>query len=66
MINGDGIIPAIITMFIAGYLILWGLFGLYDYLFLFDGIKSKSRITPTIELVIVDNKVDTLFVYEIK
>lgn len=27
-------------------------------------IKSETRIEPTIELVIVNNKVDTLYVYE--
>ncbi|MGN6491053.1 MAG: hypothetical protein ACTHLE_03575 [Agriterribacter sp.] len=27
-------------------------------------IKSKRRIQPTIELVLKDNKVDTLFIYK--
>ena len=47
-------------------LIIWGLFAIYDYLFIFDGIKSKEPITPTIELVIENNKIDTLYVYELK
>lgn len=42
------------------------LFAIFDYYFIFDGIKSKTPIIPKIELVIENNKVDTLYVYELK
>jgi hypothetical protein len=40
--------------------------SIYDCYFMFDGIKSKTLIKPKIELVIENNKIDTLYVYEIK
>lgn len=62
--NINGIVETLITFGIICGLAIWGIFGLVDYFFIFDGIKSKSLITPKIELVIENNKIDTLYVYE--
>lgn len=64
MINLDGLVETLVGLGILIGLALWGLFGLYDYFFVFDGIKSETPITPRIELVIENNKIDTLYVYE--
>lgn len=64
MVNTNGIVEALIFVGLFIGLTIWGIFGLIDYFFIFDGIKSKTPITPKIELVIENNKVDTLYVYE--
>ena len=66
MVSLDGIVGVLITFGVIIGLALWGLVSLYDYYFVFDGIKSPTPITPRIELIIKDNKVDTLYVYEIQ
>jgi hypothetical protein len=65
MVNLDGIVETLVGIGVAIGLFLWGLFALYDYFFIFDGIKSDKPIKPRIELVIENNKVDTLYVYEL-
>jgi hypothetical protein len=65
MVNLNGMVQTLVGFGIFIGLMLWGLFMLIDYLFIFDGIKSKTPIKPKIELVIVDNKVDTVYVYEL-
>ena len=62
----DKIIGIFMTIGVLIGLCLWGLFAIYDYYFIFDGIKSNKPIIPKIELIIKDNKVDTLYVYELK
>jgi hypothetical protein len=68
MVNLDGIVEGLIAFGVIIGLAVWGLVSLYDYyfVFVFDGIKSPTPIKPRIELVIKDNKVDTLYVYEIQ
>ena len=66
MVNLDGIVEGLIAFGVIIGLAVWGLVSLYDYYFVFDGIKSPTPIKPRIELVIKDNKVDTLYVYEIQ
>lgn len=62
----DRIVEVLVTFGVIIGLCLWGLFAIYDYYFMFDGIKSKTPIKPKIELIIENNKVDTLYVYELK
>lgn len=62
----DNIVESLIALGIMIGLAVWGIVSLYDYFFIFDGIKSSKPIKPRIELVIKDNKVDTLYVYEIQ
>jgi hypothetical protein len=66
MVKMDGFVEILIGAGVFIGLSCWGIFSLIDYFFIFDGIKSKTPIKPKIELVIKDNKVDTLYVYEIK
>lgn len=44
-------------------LAIWGLWELIDFLFIDEVIKSTDPIIPEIELVVKDNKVDTVYVY---
>ena len=58
---------AFIAMAILGGIIglaLWGAWELIDWLFIFDGIKSTEPIQLTLELIIENGKVDTLYVYQ--
>jgi hypothetical protein len=66
MVNLYGFAKGIIAFGVIIGLMLWGLVSLYDYYLVFDGIKSPIPIKPRIELVVKDNKVDTLYVYELK
>lgn len=56
----DGMIAGLIAIGAALMLLLWG--G-YELIFQDDDIRSTNPITPTIELVIEDNRVDTVYVY---
>lgn len=54
--------------FIGGYLV-----GVFSFAIVFmicipdyREFKSEERVKPSIELIIKDNKVDTLYVYKIK
>lgn len=53
---------------VAFILLVFGIgIGIGTMALLDDGkIKSKTRIEPQIELIINNNQVDTLFVYELK
>lgn len=62
--NTDGFIETLIGFGVLIGLCVWGLFSVYDYYFVFDGIKSKTKIIPKIELIIENGKVDTLYIYE--
>jgi hypothetical protein len=66
MIKTDGFVETLIGFGLFIGLGCWAIFSMIDYFFIFDGIKSETPIEPKIELVIKDNKVDTLYVYEIK
>lgn len=49
--------------------LIFGAFYLINYLFFYDNtitIKSDKLITPKIELIIKENKVDTIYIYENK
>ena len=63
--NLDGLVSVLIGFGIVIGLSIWGLIGLVDYFFIYDGIKSPTPIKPRIELIIEDNKVDTLYVYDL-
>lgn len=54
--------PLIIACVLLGFMV-WGIWELIDWLWIDEVIKSKTKIVPEIELVIKDNKVDTLYVY---
>jgi len=60
----DGIVTMLITLGIAIGLACWGIFSLISWAFGGDGaIRSEHPIKPEIELVIVNNEVDTFYVY---
>jgi hypothetical protein len=59
---GDGIGEAFVALFILGMLIV-GLIWSAVSIFSKDEIRSTIQIKPRIELVINDNKVDTVYVY---
>ena len=44
-------------------LAIWGCWGLIDYLWIDDAIRSSKIIIPEMELVIKNNVVDTVYVY---
>ena len=62
---GKHIGKAFIFIFVVGFMICMVLFCIIDLLFLPDRIKSHEPIEPKIELVIKNNKVDTLYIYEV-
>ncbi len=61
---GDGLLGAIVFCCICAVIICFGAYALVDWLFIFDGIKSDVLITPEIQIVVVDNVVDTLYIYK--
>lgn len=64
-INTDGLVPALITLGAIIVLILWGFWKLIDWAFIDDAIRVDKPIIPELELVVKDNKVDTVYVYRI-
>lgn len=44
--------------------IVWGSWELVDWLWVDDILKSSYPITPEIELIVKDNKIDTLYIYK--
>lgn len=42
---------------------IWGAWGLIDWIWIDDAIRSTYPLVPEIELVVKDNIVDTIFVY---
>lgn len=62
----DGILETLIAFGVLIGLSVWGLFSLYSHYLVNHDIKVKKPLVPTIELVIENNKVDTLYVYKIK
>jgi hypothetical protein len=61
--NLDGLVSALIFLGFVICLATWGAWELIDWAFIDDAIKTTSPIVPEIELIIEDNKVDTLYVY---
>jgi CHASE2 domain-containing sensor protein len=61
--NFDGVITALIIIGMVIVATLWGFWELIDWLFIDDAIRSTEPLIPDIELVIKDNKVDTVYVY---
>lgn len=55
---------AIVFLCVASALISLGVFVLVDYFFFDDAIRVSEPIIPEIELIITDNKVDTLYIYK--
>ena len=64
MFDLSGLGKLIITFLIILCLVVAGLTYGITWLATPKSIKSEKRINPKIELVIKNNKVDTLFVYE--
>lgn len=60
---GQGIGAAIITLCIICVLIFWAGYELVDWIFISEDIRVEQPIKPEIELIIKDNKVDTIYVY---
>ena len=63
MYNFDGVFTALVVGGLFIGLVLWGAWELIDLIFIDDAIKTTSPMVPEIELIIKDNKVDTLYVY---
>ena len=63
MYNFDGVFTALVVGGLLIGLILWGAWELIDLIFIDDAIKTTSPLVPEIELIVKDNKVDTLYVY---
>jgi len=61
--NLDGVFTALLMGGLFIGLVLWGSWELIDWIFIDDAIKTTSPMVPEIELIIKDNKVDTLYVY---
>lgn len=61
--NLDGVFTALVVIGLFIGLVLWGAWELIDLIFIDDAIKTTSPMVPEIELIIKDNKVDTLYVY---
>ena len=62
----EGIFEVFVGLGIIIGLAIWGLFSAYNHWFVNNDIKVKKPLIPTIELVIENNKVDTLYVYKLK
>jgi len=63
MYNFDGVFTALLMGGLFIGLAVWGAWELIDWILIDDAIKTTSPIVPEIELIIQDNKVDTLYVY---
>jgi hypothetical protein len=71
MVGGDmfnGLVPGLITLGVVIMLVIWGMVELILWVWFDDrhDIRSKTKIEPKIELVIENNKVDTVYVYSKK
>jgi hypothetical protein len=62
---GDGLGNFIAFFGLVCVAVTLGAVGLHDWL-KDDAIRSDSPIEPRIELVVRDNQVDTIYVYELK
>lgn len=64
----DGLVPGLITIGVVFTLVIWGVVELILWIWFDDrhDIRSKTKIEPKIELVIENNKVDTIYVYSKK
>ena len=47
-------------------LLIWGLCEGIDYFFIEECLKSETLLVPEIQLVIKQNKVDTIYIYKLK
>lgn len=45
-------------------LVVWGCWELFDWFFIEENITTTKPIIPEINLIIKDNKVDTLYIYK--
>lgn len=59
----DGLFTSLIIFGAAIVLAIWGIVGLVDWIWVDDGIRVDKPVTPELELIIKDNKVDTVYVY---
>jgi hypothetical protein len=64
MIKLDGFVSVLVGFGMVIVLAIWGIWGLIDLFFISEDIRSDKPIKPEIELVIRDNKVDTVYVYK--
>ena len=60
-INLSGMFTALILFGATIVLVVWGVTSFFTD----DAIKSDKPIVPEIELIIKDNKVDTVYVYRL-
>jgi hypothetical protein len=63
MYNFDRFFTALVVVGLFIGLAVWGAWELIDWIFIDDAIRTTSPMVPEIELIIKDNKVDTLYVY---
>lgn len=60
----DGIVTILITFGILIGVSIWGFWELVDWLFIDDSIRVTKPLIPKLELIIVDNVIDTIYVYQ--
>jgi hypothetical protein len=61
-INFKGLVSFLISVGIVFTFLFWSGWELIDYLFIDDVIRVTEPLVPEIELVVNDNKVDTIYV----
>lgn len=60
----DGIVTILITFGILIGVLIWVTCELVDWLFIDDSIRVTKPLIPKLELIIVDNVIDTVYVYQ--
>jgi hypothetical protein len=63
--NFSGMFTVLIIFGAVIVLAIWGCWELIDYIWIDDAIKVSKPIIPTIELIIKNNQIDTLYVYRL-
>ena len=59
----DNLVVTLVGFGAAIVLAIWGILTLVDWIWIDDSIRVDKPIVPEIELIIKDNKVDTVYVY---
>lgn len=59
----DGLVPMLIGIGVFAMATIWGCWELVDLIFIDDAIRVSTPIVPELELRIINNVVDTVYVY---
>lgn len=66
MVSGDAFKGVITFLIICGALIvgvIWGIWELIDWLWIDDAIRTSTPMIPELEITMIDNVIDTVYVY---